>query len=81
MRRMGDITLDLEVLLQEMVHDHDLQMGEVLALVSAWIEIHAPECIEEYEDGSHPIRFYGHVDSLSSMKKKAITVKENNNED
>lgn len=59
MRKMGDVTLDLEAILEEMVDEHDLQMGEVLALVKTWLEIHRPSCIEEYEDGSRPSYYYG----------------------
>lgn len=62
MRPLGDITLDMEELLEELVDDHDLQMGEVLALVKAWLEIHRPDCIEVYEDGTNPYYFYGDKD-------------------
>lgn len=59
MRRVGDITLDMEQLLEELIDDHDLQMGEVLALVKAWLEIHRPDCIETYLDNTHPVYYYG----------------------
>lgn len=63
LRPMGNITLDLEVLLQEMTDadGHDLQHGEVLALIFSWMQIHAPHARETYtEDGSHPVYFYGY---------------------
>ena len=60
MRPLGDITLDMEVLLNEIIDDHDLQLGEILALIKVWVEIHAPGAIEEYEDGSNPVYYYGH---------------------
>ena len=58
-RSMGKILLDLEPLLEEIVDDHELQRGEVLHLVEAWLRIHRPDCIEEYLDGSHPEFYYG----------------------
>lgn len=59
MRPAGDITLDMEVLLEELVDDHELQMGEILALVKAWVEIHRPDAVEQYQDGSSPEYYYG----------------------
>lgn len=60
LRRLGDVTLDLETVLEEMTHDHDLQWGEVLHLVYAWLAIHAPANQEEYNEGGHPEFFYGY---------------------
>lgn len=60
LRKLGDITTDLEPLLLEMVVDHELQMGEVLNLIRGYLEIHCPNCKEVYvKDGSNPIFFYG----------------------
>jgi hypothetical protein len=53
-RPVGDITADLEPLLFELHMDHDMQHGEVLALINGWQKIHAPQQIEVYEDGTHP---------------------------
>lgn len=58
MRKIGKVLLDLEPLLDEMV-DQGLQMGDILALVKAHLEIHRPDCIEEYTDGSNPEYYYG----------------------
>lgn len=59
-RPLGQVTQDLEPLLFEMTQDHDLQKGEVLALVAAWIDIHMPEAIEVYvADNSNPEYYYG----------------------
>lgn len=58
-RPAGDITLDLETLLEELSFDHELQHGEVLALVHCWLEIHAPSQKEVYSDGKNPIFYYG----------------------
>jgi hypothetical protein len=58
-RKMGDVLLDHENVLMEMAHDHGLQMGEILALTHQWVLIHYPSAVEEYEDGSSPVFFYG----------------------
>lgn len=56
---MGEITLELENVLQKMAHDHDLQWGEILGLVHTWLNIHAPSNQEEYVDGGSPVYYYG----------------------
>jgi len=58
---MGKVLLDLEVILDEMA-DAGLQLGDILALVKSHIEVHRRDCIEEYEDGTHPEYFYGYKD-------------------
>lgn len=58
MRKLGKVLLDMEPLLDEMC-DHGLQMGDILALVKAHLEIHRPDCIEEYTDGDSPEYYYG----------------------
>lgn len=65
LRRVGDIMLDMEKLLFELHIDHDMQKGEVLALVDRWQEIHYPEGKETYTiDKTHPVFYYGHRDGL-----------------
>ena len=59
MRRLGDITSDLEPLILEMVDDHDLQWGEVLAIIYGYLEVHCPGAREEYLDGTSPRYTYG----------------------
>ena len=59
LRPMGDIMLDLENIVCEMADSHDMQKGEILGLVSQYIDVHLPESIEEYEDGTSPIYYYG----------------------
>ena len=59
MRKLGDVLLDLEPLILEMVEDHDLQHGDVLNLVRGYLEVHCPGAKEEYEDGGSPTFFYG----------------------
>lgn len=60
LRPLGTILLELEPLLDEMVHSHDLQMGDILALIHSYLEVHSPNCKEEYVDsGENPEFFYG----------------------
>jgi hypothetical protein len=64
LRPVGEVTTDMEALLYELSVDHDLQHGEVLALVYAWLQIHVPEQREIYEqDGSSPVFCYGPKES------------------
>lgn len=58
-RPLGDVLLDMEVLLDEAIEQHDLQWGDVLGLVHQWLVIHHPEAQEEYTDGTNPKYFYG----------------------
>ena len=67
LRPMGQITQDLEHILQEMTDPdgHDLQNHEVLAQVAAWLAVHAPHALETYTaDNTHPVFYYGHRDGL-----------------
>ena len=62
LRPLGDITFDLEPLLCELVDSHKMQKGEIIALLAMYLDIHRPECIEVYEDGSNPVMRYGPKD-------------------
>ena len=62
MRRLGDITQDMEDLVAEMVDDHDMQWGEILNIVYGYLEVHRPDAQEEYEEGGNPIFYYGPED-------------------
>lgn len=64
MRKVGNITLDLEPLLDELVN-HELQRGEILSLIDNYLTVHQPDCMEQYEDGSHPVYVYGHIDYIN----------------
>lgn len=65
MRQFGQILLDLEVLLDEMIDHHDVQMGDVLSLVFSHIKIHRPDAVEVYsKDNSNPVFKYCHKDDL-----------------
>ncbi len=70
-RPMGKILLDLELLIDEMCLGHDLQKGDVLALVESHIDIHNPESIEEYLDGSNPVYYYGPKEGIYGKRKKS----------
>lgn len=63
-RALGDIMLDIEVNITEMVENHDLQWGDVLNLIHGYLEVHRPDAQEEYVEGGHPIFFYGPEESL-----------------
>jgi hypothetical protein len=57
--KLGDDLLELETLLDRMVDDHDLQWGDILALVRQHLEVHRPDAQEEYVDGGNPVFYYG----------------------
>lgn len=59
LRPAGDITTDLEPLLEELTDTHGLQHGEILALIHSWLKIHRPDSIEHYTDGTFPELKYG----------------------
>lgn len=64
--------LEMEPLLFELICDHELQKGDVLALISTWIDTHAPEAIEVYteKNAGPPIFFYGHAEGLRRLFKE-----------
>ena len=60
MRRLGDITLDMEPLITELIDDHDLQYADVLGIVYLYLQVHFPGAREIYtEDGTSPVLYYG----------------------
>lgn len=59
LRPLGHITSDLELLLEEMTDQHEMQNGEILALVYNWLKVHAPQATEVYEDDTNPEFYYG----------------------
>jgi hypothetical protein len=58
-RPAGDILLDLEKILGELIDSHDYQWYDVLFAVYGWLMVHRPDAQEEYDDGTHPEFFYG----------------------
>lgn len=64
-RPLGDIVSDLEELVFEMVDDHDLQRGSILAVVKDYIDVHCPGAIEQYEeDNTSPLYFYAPIETI-----------------
>jgi len=58
-RKLGDILLDLEEVLDEMVDSHDLQWGDILSLIHGHLVSHRPDAQEEYLDKTSPVYYYG----------------------
>jgi hypothetical protein len=58
-RNTGQILLEMEPLLEELVDKQGLQWYDVLFLVYGWLMVHRPAAREEYLDGTHPQFFYG----------------------
>ncbi len=59
LRPLGDVMLDMEPLIEEMMVGHDLQHGEVMDLVYGYLQRHYPSSREEYEDGDEIEYYYG----------------------
>lgn len=59
LRPLGQISDDMEPLLEEMVDRHEMQAQEVLHNILSWLSAHRPHCFPEYEDGSELIVFIG----------------------
>lgn len=74
LRPMNDIMLDLELVLEQLTDPkgHDMQWGEVRALVMKWLEVHAPHAQEQYEDNTVPVDIYGHLDHCETLIKKLV---------
>jgi hypothetical protein len=68
MRPLGDVLLEMEPLILEMVEEHDLQTGDILNLVFGYMQVHCPGAQEEYTDGGSPEFYYG-------PKRKRLTKK------
>lgn len=49
-KTIGKTLLELETILDEMVDVHELQMGDILALVHVHLKVHRPDCVEVYEE-------------------------------
>lgn len=62
MRPLGQITGEMEELIMEMCDDHEMQWGEIFAVIRGYLEIHRPDAQEVYEDGSNPVYFYGAIE-------------------
>lgn len=60
MKTTGEILLDIEPHLEALVDEQELQAGDVLALIHAWLTVHRPECFEQYTEGGKPEFYYGY---------------------
>lgn len=69
MRLLGNVISDLESLAEELFMEHDLQLGDVDALIEGYTKKHYPGFIEEYEDGTNPVKLYGHIDNVIEWAK------------
>ncbi len=58
-RSIGKLMLDMEILLDEMVDVHELEVGEIIHLIFNQLQVHRPDAVEEYVDGGSPILYYG----------------------
>ena len=58
-RKTGEILLDLEVLIDELVDGQELQWGDILNLVHGHLVVHRPDAQEQYVDGDSPVFYYG----------------------
>lgn len=67
LRPLGDILLDIEPYILEMA-DHNLQHSDFYGLLFAYLEMHLPSLKEEYDDGTRPVFYYGHKDSIPKIK-------------
>ena len=75
MRPAGDIYLDLEVLYDELVETHGMQMGDLMYWLYGHLKIHRPDCVEEYVlDGTSPEFKYGPIPNKESIKKKLLKI-------
>lgn len=58
-RTAGDIFLELEKLIDELIDGHGFQWGDIIYWVYGHLKIHRPDAQEEYLDGDHPVLYYG----------------------
>lgn len=69
-RPLGDILLDIEPLLLEAMVDHDLQYGDMLGMLYAYLLVHLPDNKEVYDEGGSPVFYYGPESGLKKRKKR-----------
>lgn len=72
---LGELTQELENVIQKMIDQHDLQNGEIDGILHTYLEIHYPLNKEPYVDGTQPVRYYGHIDGLIAFAKGLQNVK------
>lgn len=68
-RKVGDIFLELEILIDELIEDHEFQWGDILYWILGHLKIHRPDAQEEYLDGTNPEFQYGPKRDVSKGSK------------
>ena len=58
-RSVGDIFLELEVLVDELIDVHEFQWGDVLYWLWGHLKVHRQDAQEGYISGGHPEFYYG----------------------
>lgn len=74
MRTAGEILLQMEPLLEELVDKQELQYSDVLYLILGWLDVHRPNAKEQYLDGTTPEFYYGPRRESSYAKKKRRSI-------
>lgn len=69
--KMGDVMFLVEEFVNKAAGQHDLQRHEILALVDKHIMFHYPNSNEEFNDGTRPFVYFGHLDGVESALKDA----------
>lgn len=59
LRPLGQVLLDAEPLIEELLIGHELQIGDLHALLDVYVQVHYPDAREVYEDGTSPALRYG----------------------
>lgn len=63
-RPLGEVTQDLEPLLQEMAYAHQMQAHEIIAMIFRYLQSHT-DALETYTaDGSKAVLYIGHWSGL-----------------
>lgn len=70
-RPYGQILLDLEVLYNEALEDHDVQLGDLMYGLYGWAQVHTISKEVYVEDGSSPVFYYGHKEGLIKLAQRA----------
>lgn len=72
MRPAGQIYLELEELFDELVDEHEMQAGDLIHWLHGHLQIHRPDCFEEYVvDGRKPVLYYGPKEIVDGISGKA----------
>lgn len=58
-RPAGEIFLELEALMDELIDSHGFQWGDILGWAYTHLLVHRPDAREEYKAGGHPEFYYG----------------------